>query len=162
MTQELPFHAEKPLLATHPVAGGDALIFPISPPPPQWWWRALRQHAGANPALLRPWDREQESQIAVVCPSVADLPGVIDAIDACVAQANRDYGHERDLQRACATKLNTDEADRDQYLHDIQNGIDDRYDRQDVRSHDVRGELAVEVALNEVQEENRSPAASTA
>ena len=35
MTQDLSFHAEKPLLATHPVAGGDALIFSIAPPPPQ-------------------------------------------------------------------------------------------------------------------------------
>jgi hypothetical protein len=132
MTQDLSFHAEKPLLATHPVAGGDALIFSIAPPPPQWWWRALRRHAGANPALLRPWDREQESQIAVVCPSVADLPLVVDAVNTCVAQANTDYRQELDLQRVCAVKLETDEAERDQYLHDIQRGIDERYDNTGV------------------------------
>lgn len=128
MTQDLSFHAEKPLLATHPVAGGDALLFSIAPPPPQWWWRALRRHAGANPALLRPWDREHESQIAVVCPSLADLPAVVDAVNTCVAQANTDYRQELDLQRVCAAKLKTDEADRDQYLHDIRHAIDERYD----------------------------------
>jgi len=132
MTHDLSFHAEKPLLATHPVAGGDALIFSIAPPPPQWWWRALRRHAGANPALLRPWDREQESQIAVVCPSVADLPLVVDAVNTCVAQANTDYRQELDLQRACAMKLETDEAERDQYLDDIQRAIDERYNNTDV------------------------------
>lgn len=129
MSHDPSFHAEKPLLATHPVAGGDALIFAIAPPPPQWWWRALRRHAGANPALLRPWDREQQSQIAVVCPSLADLPGVVDAIDTCVAQANTDYRQELDLQHACAAKLETDEADREQYLHDVRHAIDERYDK---------------------------------
>ena len=132
MTQHLSFHAEKPLLAIHPVAGGDALIFSIAPPPPQWWWRALRRHAGANPALLRPWDREQESQIAVVCPSVADFPLVVEAVNDCVGQANTDYRQELDLQRACAMKLETDEAERDQYLHDIQRAIDGHYNNKDV------------------------------
>lgn len=132
MTQDSSFHAEKPLLATHPVAGGDALIFSIEPPPPQWWWRALRRHAGANPALLRPWDREQQGQIAVVCPSLADLPIVVDAINTCVAQANTDYRHELDLQQACAAQLKSDEGDRDQYLHDIQRAIDERYDNAGV------------------------------
>jgi hypothetical protein len=132
MSHHSSFHAEKPLLATHPVAGGDALIFAIAPPPPQWWWRALRRHAGANPALLRPWDREQHSQIAVVCPSLADFPAVVDAINTCIAQANADYRQELDLQHACAAKLKTDEADRDQYLHDIQHAIDEQYDNRAV------------------------------
>jgi hypothetical protein len=86
----------------------------------------------ADPSLLRPWDREQESQIAVVCPSVAHLPLVVDAVNASVAQANTDYRHELDHQRACAVKLETDEAQRDQYLHDIQRAIDERYHNTDV------------------------------
>jgi len=128
MTPELTFQAEKPLLGTHPVNGGDALIFAITPPPPRWWWRAMRRHAGANPALLRPWDQEQDSRITVVCPSLADLTEVLDAVDTCVAQANADYQQELDLQRASAAQLQTDKDDRDQYLENVRHAIDERYD----------------------------------
>jgi hypothetical protein len=121
------FHAEKPTVTTHPVNGGDALMFTITPPPPQWWWRAMRHHAGANPALVRPWDQEHEGRIAVVCPSLENLTEVIDAVNAAVAQSNTDYEHELALQRASASQLKTDEAERDQYLSDIRDAIDARY-----------------------------------
>jgi hypothetical protein len=123
------FHADKPTLSTHPVNGGDALLFTISPPPPQWWWRAMRRHATADPILRRPWDQEHESRIAVVCPPLDDLAGVIDAVDAAVEAANIDYEAELALQRESAHRLETDEAELDQYHADIRRAIDARYDR---------------------------------
>jgi hypothetical protein len=137
MTQQLSFHAEKPLLATHPVNGGDALIFSIAPPPPKWWWRAMRMRAGANDALVRPWDQEQASRLAVVCPRLADVTAVIDAVDTCVAQANADYEGELDLQRASAAQLKTDKAAHDQYLDDVRRAIDERYGADGDATHGV-------------------------
>jgi hypothetical protein len=122
------FHAEKPTLTTHPVNGGDALMFMITPPPPQWWWRAMRHHAGASPALIRPWDQEHEGRIAVVSPSLENLTAVIDAINAAVAQSNTDYEHGLALQRDSAKRLKTEEAKRHQYLSDIRDAIDQRYE----------------------------------
>ncbi len=132
MTQRTSFHAEKPRIATHPVNGGDALLFSITASPPRWWWRALRVHAGANPALLRPWDKEHESLIAVVCPALEDLTAVIDAMNDCVAQANDDYRRELELQHDSAVRLKADEANRNRYMHDLQVAIDERYDTHDV------------------------------
>jgi len=130
MTPHTSFHAEKPTLATHPVNGGDALIFTITPSPPQWWWRAMRHHTTADPALQRPWDQEHESRIAVVCPSLDKLTTVIDAVNATVEASNRDYEHELELQRDSAAKLKTDETQRDVYLADIRHAIDARYDNR--------------------------------
>ena len=127
MTTQGPFRAEKPTLTTHPVAGGDALIFPITPPPPQWWWRALRHHMGADPTLTRPWDQEQDCRIAVVCPDMDKLGDVIDAIDAAVEASNRDYEHELALERDSADHLRTAEAERERHLAEIQRALDARY-----------------------------------
>jgi hypothetical protein len=130
MTHQSSFHAEKPRIATHPVNGGDALLFSITPSPPQWWWRALRARAGANPALLRPWDKPHESLIAVVCPTLDDLTAVIDAMNDCVGQANDDYRRELELQHDSAEQLTKDEANRKTYLHNLQSAIDEHYDTQ--------------------------------
>src|SRR6185312_7233487 len=126
------FRANKPTLTTHPVNGGDALLFTITPSPPQWWWRAMRRHATADPTLMRPWDQEHESRIAVVCPDLADLAGVIDAIDLAVSQSNSDYAAELALQRDSAAHLKTDADERVQYLSDIRQAIDARYDKHDM------------------------------
>jgi hypothetical protein len=131
MTQAPSFNADKPRIGTHPVNGGDALLFSVTPSPPQWWWRALRLHAGVNPALVRPWDKEQESLIAVVCPTLDGLTAVIDAVNGCVDQANEDYRRELELQHQSAEQLKTDKADRTRYIHDIQAAIDERYDRKE-------------------------------
>ena len=66
MTDEPETRAGKPTLTTHPVVGGDALRFPITPPPPGLWWIALRRHATANPTLKRPWDRPAENALLVI------------------------------------------------------------------------------------------------
>jgi len=131
VTQHASFHAEKPRIATHPVNGGDALLFSITPSPPRWWWRALRAHAGANPALVRPWDKEHDNLIAVVCPTLEGLTVVIDAVNSCVAQANDDYRRELELQHDSAERLKTDEENRNRYMHDLQAAIDQRYDRNE-------------------------------
>lgn len=121
------FHAEKPVLTTHPVNGGDALMFTITPPPPQRWWRALRQHAGASPALIRPWDQEHDDRIAVECPALDKLADVIAAIDTAVAEANADHARELALQRDAATQLKTDQARRKRHRRDIQRALDEHY-----------------------------------
>ena len=131
MTQHSAFHAEKPRIATHPVNGGDALLFSITPSPPQWWWRALRVHAAANPALVRPWDKEQESLIAVVCPTLEGLTAVIESMNSCVGQANDDYRRELEAQHQSAEQLKTDRADRTRHVHDLQAAIDELYDQND-------------------------------
>lgn len=125
------FHANKPTLTTHPVNGGDALIFTITPSPPRWWWRALRHHATADPTLVRPWDQEHKNQIAVVCPDLDDFARVVDAIDLAVSKSNSDYAAELALQRASAAQLRTDEDERAQYLSDIHDAINARYDKHD-------------------------------
>jgi len=137
MPRQVSFHAEKPVLATHPVNGGDALVFTIAPRPPKWWWRAMRDRAGADPVLVRPWDQEHESRMAVVCPDLEHLTSVIDAIDSCVAQANDDYRRELELQDDSAERLKTDLADRDRHLHEIQHAIDERYEGEPQPSHDA-------------------------
>jgi hypothetical protein len=132
MMTQTAFHAEKPIVTTHPVNGGDALIFTITPSPPRWWWRALRHHAGVDPTLVRPWDQEHENRIAVVCPNLANLTGVIDAIDLAVTQSNSDYAAELALQRDSAAQLKTGKDERVQYLSDIRHAIDARYDGHDL------------------------------
>jgi hypothetical protein len=77
----------------------------------------------------------------VVCPSLADLTAVMDAADACVAQANADYRQELDLQRASAAQLKTDGADRDQYLDDVRHAIDERYDADRDASRSVAADM---------------------
>ena len=126
------FHANKPTLTTHPVKGGDALIFTITPSPPRWWWRALRHHATADPDLVRPWDQERENRIAVVCPDLANFAGVVDAIDRAVSRSNSDYAAELALQRDSAAHLKTDADERARYLSDIRDAIDTRYDKHDM------------------------------
>jgi hypothetical protein len=132
MMTQTAFHAEKPIVTTDPVNGGDALIFTITPSPPRWWWRALRHHAGADPALVRPSDQEHENRIAVACPNLANLTRVIDAIDRAVSQSNSDYAAELALQRDSAAHLKTGEDERVRYLSDVRHAIDARYDGHDV------------------------------
>lgn len=127
MTTEARFHAEKPTLTTHPAGGGDALVFPITPSPPRWWWRAMRDHAGAAPALIRPWDLERESRIAVTCTSLDRVGPIIDAIEAAVRQTNSDYERELDRRRGASERLETVEAERVSYLSDVGRAIDARY-----------------------------------
>lgn len=130
MTTQAPFRAEKPVLTTHPAGGGDALVFPISPPPPPWWWRSMRNHAGADPALIRPWDQARESRIAVICPGLGAVTEVIDAIDAAVRETNQDYDRELDRRRGASERLKTGEAERARYLSDVRHAIDERYPSQ--------------------------------
>jgi hypothetical protein len=127
MTMQAPFRAEKPLLTTHPAGGGDALVFPIAPSPPRWWWRSMRNHAGADPALIRPWDQAHEGRIAVICPGLDNVTEVIDAIDAAVRQTNQDYERELDRRRGASERLKTVEAERARYLSDVRHAIDERY-----------------------------------
>jgi hypothetical protein len=127
MTTEARFHAEKPALTTHPAGGGDALVFPITPSPPRWWWRAMRHRAGAAPALIRPWDQERESRIAVTCTSLDSVGQIIDAIEAAVRQTNQDYEQELDRRRGASERLKTVEAERVSYLSDVGRAIDERY-----------------------------------
>jgi hypothetical protein len=87
----------------------------------------MRDHAGADPALIRPWDQVGESRIAVVCPSLDKVAEVIDAIEAAVRETNQDY--ERELDRRCGAseQLKTVEAERTRYLSDVRHAIDERY-----------------------------------
>ena len=127
MTAQARFHADKPTLMTHPAGGGDALVFPITPSPPRWWWRTMRTHAGADPALIRPWDQERESRIAVVCPSLDKVTDIIDAIEAAVRETNHDYDQELDRRRDASERLKTVQDERNRYLSDVRNTIDERY-----------------------------------
>jgi hypothetical protein len=127
MTAGARFHAEKPVFATHPAGGGDALLFPITPSPPRWWWRAMRHHAGADPALSRPWEQERETRIAVLCPSLDRVGQIIDAIETAVRETNQDYERELDRRRGASDRLKTVEAERVSYLRDVDRAIDERY-----------------------------------
>lgn len=127
MTPRPLFHAEKPILTTHPVNGGDALVFAIRPPPPRSWWRVMRNHAGANPLLIRPWDQQHEGRIAVVCPSLEKVTEVIDAINAAVHETNNDYERELERRRESSEQLKTVEAEHDRYLSDVRRAIAERY-----------------------------------
>jgi hypothetical protein len=124
------FHAEKPTLITHPVVGGDALSFPISPTPPLSWWIELRTHAHANPVLVRPWDERKDDAFIVESPTPSNLNAVIDAVDAAVAHANADYQHDGDLREAEAVASNAEEVERDHARQSLQTAIDRRYDPQ--------------------------------
>ena len=73
--------------------------------------KGMTAHAGASPALIRPWDKEHEGQIAVVSPSLENLTAVIDAINAAVAQSNTDYEHELALQRDSAKQHQYQESE---------------------------------------------------
>ncbi len=134
------FRAGKPTLTTHPVAGGDALMFPIVPSPPEWWWRVLRHHLADDTALTRPWDQQQDSRIAVVCPSLERLGEVIDAINAAVDASNRDYERELALESEAAAQLRTAEAERERHLSDIQHALDRRYPNVPVPVTAVEGQ----------------------
>jgi hypothetical protein len=48
MMTHTAFHAEKPIVTTHPVNGGDPLICTITPT--------------ADPTLVRPWDQEHKTK----------------------------------------------------------------------------------------------------
>ena len=80
---------------------------------------------------MRPWDKEQESLIAVVCPTLGGLTAVIDAMNSCVGQANDDYRRELEAQHQSAEQLKTDRADRTRHVHDLQAAIDELYDQND-------------------------------
>ncbi len=127
MATQVRFHAEKPILTTHPVNGGDALVFAIRPPPPRWWWLAMRNHAGADPVLIRPWDQRHESRIAVICPSLEKVTEVIDAINAAVAETNNDYDRELERRRETSEHLKIVEDEHDRYLSDVGRVIAERY-----------------------------------
>ena len=127
MTTRARFHAEKPILTTHPVNGGDALVFAIRPPPPRWWWLAMRNRTGADPALIRPWDQQRESCIAVICPSLENVTEVIDAINAAVDETNNDYDREFERRRESSEHLKIVEAEHDRYLSDVGCVIAERY-----------------------------------
>jgi hypothetical protein len=127
MTIQARFRTEKPTLTTHPAGGGDALVFPITPTPPRWWWRSMRDHASADPTLIRPWDQAGESRIAVVCPSLDKVAEIIDAIEAAVRETNQDYERELDRRRGASERLTTAEAERTRYLSDVGHAIDERY-----------------------------------
>ena len=124
------FHAEKPILTTHPVVGGDALSFPITPSPPLSWWIEMRGHAHQNPILVRPWDERKDSRFVVECPAVDDLDAVIDAIDQAVAQANGDYQHEVEVGDAEAAASAAEASHRDQLRDELRAAIDARYAAQ--------------------------------
>ena len=127
MTNITPFRAEKPILMKHPLNGGDALMFTITPRPPRAWWRAMRHNTQAHPALRRPWDQEQESRIAVECPPLAQLSEVLDAIDLCVVEATRECERQSELEADSADARNAENVKRARYLIDLQHEIDERY-----------------------------------
>ncbi len=87
----------------------------------------MRDHAGADPALIRPWDQERESRIAVVCHSLDDVTEVIGAMEAAVRETNQDYERELDRRRGASERLKTVEAERVRYLSDVRHAIDERY-----------------------------------
>ena len=125
------FHAGKPVLTVHPVGGGEALAFPITPSPPLAWWIELRSHAHANPILVRPWDEQRADRFVVMCPALHGLDQVIDAVDRAVAKANDDSEHERQLGEEAATASRVARAERDREHRAMQLAIDRRYDRHD-------------------------------
>jgi hypothetical protein len=124
------FHADKPTLTTHPVDGGDALSFPVSPSPPLSWWIEMRTHAHANPILVRPWDERKDDRFIVECPTTSHLEAVIDAVDAAVDQANGDYQHEAELREADAAESTAEELERDHARQSLQTAINLHYDNR--------------------------------
>jgi hypothetical protein len=121
------FNAERPTLTTHPVIGGDALCFPITPPPPRLWWIHLRAHLHANRALKRPWDQEAQGSLIVECPSAAHLGAVIDAVDSAVQLSNRDYGEDLALVGAAQEKRQADDERHARELEELEAAIAERY-----------------------------------
>lgn len=87
----------------------------------------MRAHAGADPALIRPWDQERESRIAVVCSGLDTVTEVIDAIGTAVRETNQDYERELDRRRGASARLKAVEAERIRYLSDVRHAIDERY-----------------------------------
>jgi hypothetical protein len=83
----------------------------------------MPHHAGADPALIRPWEQERESRIAVLCPSLDSLGQVIDAVEAAVRETNQDYERELDRRRGASERLKTVEAERASYISHV--GRDD-------------------------------------
>jgi hypothetical protein len=121
------FKAGRPTLTTHPVVGGDALCFPITPRPPRLWWIHLRAHLHPNDVLKRPWDQEAESSLIVECPSLANLGAVIDAVDSAVRLCNRDY-HEDVVFAASEERRQRASNERHRHeLEELETAIAKRY-----------------------------------
>lgn len=127
MVDSAPFHAGKPTLTTHPVIGGDALSFPITPAPPSFWWIAMRRYAHTKAELSRPWDQQSDGRLVVECPRPSGLSAVIDAVDAAVAQANDDYARELELREDAVDERRAEGAKHDRDLAEIQQSLDELY-----------------------------------
>lgn len=130
MAEEPTYRAGKPTLTIHPVAGRDALRFPIAPPPPGEWWIALRRYATADPLLTRPWDEPANSALTIECPDSAALASVIDAVNGVIDQANRDYSDKLAAgvlaQERFQAETNRRQQERKTIIHEINN----RYDQK--------------------------------
>jgi hypothetical protein len=121
------FTAGRPTVTTHPVMGGDALCFPISPAPPRLWWVHLRAHLHPNVALKRPWDQEAESSLFVECPTAANLDAVIDAVDSAVQLATRDYDQDMALAALEEEQQEADDERHHRDLEELETAIAERY-----------------------------------
>jgi hypothetical protein len=121
------FTAGRPTLTTHPVVGGDALCFPITPRPPRLWWIHLRAHLHPNAVLKRPWDQEAESSLIVECPTVANLGAVIDAVNSAVQLGNRDYDEDMALAASEKKQHEADERRHHRELEELETAISNRY-----------------------------------
>jgi hypothetical protein len=121
------FTAGRPTLTMHPVIGGDALSFPITPAPPRLWWIHLRAHLHANDVLKRPWDQEAQSSLIVECPSAANLDAVIDAVNTAVQLSNRDYAEDLALAGSAQEQQRVDDERHVREREELETAIAKRY-----------------------------------
>jgi hypothetical protein len=121
------FRAGRPTLTVHPVIGGDALSFPITPAPPRLWWIHLRAHLHSNGVLKRPWDQEAQSALIVECPSAANLGAVIDAVDSAVEFSNRDYNEDVALAGSVQEQQRADDERHARERAELEAAIAERY-----------------------------------
>ena len=128
MADEPTYRAGKPTLTTHPVIGGDALRFLITPAPPDRWWIALRRYATANQLLKRPWDEPRDSALTIQCPDSASLAGVLDAVNDVVDEANRDYAANLASDVIATERLQAETTRREHERETIIREINERYD----------------------------------
>jgi hypothetical protein len=121
------FTAGKPTLTTHPVIGGDALSFPITPPPPRLWWIHLRAHLHSHGVLKRPWDQEAQSSLIVESPNAANLGAVIDAVESAVELSNRDYNEDLALAGSAQEQQRADDERHARERAELEAAIAKRY-----------------------------------
>ena len=121
------FKAGRPTLTTHPVIGGDALCFPITPVPPRLWWIHLRAHLHSNGVLKRPWDQEAQSSLIVESPTAANLGAVIDAVNSAVEVSNRDYDEDLALAGSAQEQRQADDERHARELEELEAAIAKRY-----------------------------------